>query len=325
MKIFVAGATGVLGRALVPRLVARGHDVVGMTRSASKQDLVRSLGARPAVADALDPDSVAQAVAAAEPEVIVHEATALSGAFDMRHIDRFFETTNRLRTEGTDHLLAAARAVGVRRFVAQSYAGFPTARTGGPVKGEDAPFDPDPPKQLRGMLDALRHLEDAVIGADWLEGVVLRYGGFYGPGTTLSADPAASHTAAVRKRQFPVVGSGAGIWSFVHVDDAAEATAVAAERGERGIYNVVDDDPAAAREWLPELARALDAKPPRHVPRWIGRILAGEAATVMMTEVRGASNEKAKRELGWQPSYPSWRIGIREGLRPDGEPVEAAA
>ena len=314
MKVFVAGATGVLGRRLVPELVARGHEVVGMTRSTSKQDLLRSLGARPVVADALDPDAVAEAVASAEPEVIVHQLTALSGDFDMRHIDRFFETTNRLRTEGTDHLLAAGRAVGARRFVAQSYAGFPAARTGGPVKGEDAPFDPDPPKRLRPNLAALRHLERVVTGASWVDGVVLRYGGFYGPSTTLSADPDASHTAAVRKRQFPVVGDGGGIWSFVHIDDAAAATVVAVERGEAGIYNVVDDDPAPVRDWLPELARELGAKPPRRVPRWLGRLLAGEAATVMMTEVRGASNQKAKRELGWQPRYPSWRQGFAHGL-----------
>ncbi len=314
MKVFVAGATGVLGRALVPRLVAAGHHVVGMTRSASKQDLVRSLGASPVVADALDRDAVARAVAAAEPEVIVHQLTALSGDFDMRHIDRFFETTNRLRTEGTDHLLAAGRDVGVRRFVAQSYAGWPAARTGGPVKDEDAPFDPDPPRQLRGMMAAIRHLEEAVIGADWLEGVVLRYGGFYGPGTTLSADPAAAHSVAIRKRRFPVVGDGGGMWSFVHVDDAADATVVAVQRGRRGIWNVVDDDPAPARDWLPELARVLGAEPPRRVPRWVGRLLAGEAATVMMTEVRGASNEKAKRDLGWTPRYASWRQGFAHGL-----------
>ncbi len=314
MKIFVAGATGVLGRQLVPDLVARGHDVVGMTRNASKEDLVRSLGARPVVADALDADAVAEAVASAEPEAIVHQLTALSGEFDIRHIDRFFETTNRLRTEGTDNLLAASRAVGARRFVAQSYAGWSPARTGGPVKGEDAPLDPNPPKQVRGIVDAIRHLEEAVTGADWLEGVALRYGGFYGPGTTLSADPAAAQSAAIHKRRFPVVGDGGGVWSFIHVDDAAAATAVAAERGERGIYNVVDDDPAPTRDWLPELAKALGAKPPRHVPRWLGRLFAGEAATVMMTEVRGASNEKAKRELGWKPRYGSWRQGFAQGL-----------
>ena len=314
MKVFVAGATGVLGRALVPRLVARGHDVVGMTRSPAKQELLRSLGATPVVADALDRDGVARAVASAAPEVIVHQLTALSGDFDMRHIDRFFEPTNRLRVDGTDHLLAAGRDAGARRFVAQSFAGWPAARTGGPVKEEDAPLDPDPPKQLRGMLAAIRHLEDAVVGADRLEGVVLRYGGFYGPGTSLSADPAAAHGAAIRTRRFPVVGDGGGVWSFVHVDDAADATAVAVERGRRGIWNVVDDDPAPARDWLPELARALGAEPPRRVPRWVGRLLAGEAATVMMTEVRGASNAKVKRELGWTPRYASWRQGFAHGL-----------
>ena len=314
MKVFVAGATGVLGRELVPQLVARGHDVTGMTRSASKQDLVRSLGARPVVADALDPDAVAQAVASSEPDVIVHQLTALSGDFDMRHIDRFFEKTNRLRTEGTDHLLAAARAVGAQRFIAQSYAGWPLARTGGPVKDEDAPFDPEPPEKLRSMMGAIRHVEDAVTEADWIEGVVLRYGGFYGPGTTLSADPAASHTAAIRKRQFPVVGDGGGVWSFIHIEDAAAATAIAVEHGERGVYNVVDDEPAPARVWMPELASAVGAKPPRRVPRWLGRLLAGEAATIMMTEVRGASNAKAKRELGWKPRYASWRQGFAQGL-----------
>ena len=314
MKIFVAGATGVLGRELVPQLVARGHEVVGMTRSASKQELVRSLGARPVVADALDPDAVAQAVAFAEPDVIVHQLTALSGTFDMRHLDRFFETTNRLRTEGTDHLLAAGRAVGARRFVAQSFAGWPAGRTGAPAKGEDAPFDPDPPKQFRRALDAIRHLEEAVTGASWLDGVVLRYGAFYGPGTILSADPAAPYGVAIRKRQFPVIGDGGGIWSFIHVEDAAAATVIAVERGRPGIYNVVDDEPAPVREWLPVLATALNARPPWRIPRWLGRLAAGEAAAVMMTEVKGASNEKAKRELGWEPRYASWRQGFAHGL-----------
>jgi 2-alkyl-3-oxoalkanoate reductase len=314
MKVFVAGASGALGKQLVPQLVARGHEVVGMTRTPANQDLVRSLGARPVVADALDPDSVAQAVAEAEPEVIVHQLTSLSGAFDMRHIDRFFARTNRLRTEGTDHLLAAGRAVGARRFVAQSFAGWPFARTGGPVKGEDAPLDPDPPEALRESLAAIRHLERAVSSIDWGDGVVLRYGGFYGPGTSVASDTHAEMVEPILKRKFPVIGDGGGVWSFVHIEDAATATLTAIERGETGIYNVVDDEPAPVREWLPALASALGAKPPRRVPRWLGRLAAGSAGTVMMTDIRGASNEKAKRELGWRPHYASWRQGFAGGL-----------
>jgi 2-alkyl-3-oxoalkanoate reductase len=319
MKVFVAGATGVLGRALVPQLVARGHEVVGMTRSASKQDLVRSLGARPVVADALDPDAVAQAVASAEPEVIVHQLTALSGkmsARDMRHPDRSFAATmtNRLRTEGTDHLLAAGRAVGARRFVAQSFAAFRFARTGGPAQTEDEPLDPHPPAALRFALPGILHLEQAVTTIEWGEGLVLRYGGFYGPGTGISLAPDAVMAAPVRKRRFPIVGDGGGVWSHIHIEDAAAATAIAVERGEPGIYNVVDDDPAPVREWLPALASALGAGPPRRIPRWLGRLVAGEVATIMMTEVRGASNEKAKRELGWKPRYASWRQGFAQGL-----------
>ncbi|MGH2952647.1 MAG: NAD-dependent epimerase/dehydratase family protein [Solirubrobacterales bacterium] len=309
MKVFVAGATGALGKQLVPRLVAGGHEVVGMTRNASKQDAVRVLGATPAVADGLDPDAVARAVADAEPEAIVHQLTALAGSVDMRHIDRYFAQTNRLRTEGTDHLLSAGRAVGVRRFVAQSFAGWPFARAGGPVKSEDDPLDPEPAEAMRPILDAIRHLEQAVTGADWTEGVVLRYGGFYGPGTSLRRD-GGELIEAIHGRKFPLVGAGGGIWSFIHIEDAAEATVAALERGSRGIYNVVDDEPAPVAEWLPAVAAAIGAKPPRRVPRWLGRLLAGEAATVMMTEVRGASNAKAKRELGWRPSHPSWREGL---------------
>jgi 2-alkyl-3-oxoalkanoate reductase len=319
MKVFVAGATGVLGRTLVPQLVARGHEVVGMTRSESKQDLVRSLGARPVVADALDPDAVAQAVASAEPEVIVHELTALSGPMSMkdaRHPERFEGAimTNRLRTEATDHLLAAGRAVGARRFVAQSFGAFRWARTGGPAQTEDDPIDPNPPAALRAPLVGILHLDRAVTTIEWGEGLVLRYGGFYGPGTSISLAPDAMMAAPIRKRRFPIVGDGGGVFSYVHIDDAAAATAIAVERGAPGIYNIVDDDPAPAREWLPALASALGAKPPRRVPRWLARLAAGEAATLMMTEVRGASNEKAKRELGWQLRYPSWRQGFAQGL-----------
>ena len=325
MKIFVAGATGALGRVLVPQLVAGGHEVVGLTRTPSKQDLLRDLGARPAVADALDPDAVARAVAEAEPEVIVHQLTALSRSIDMRHLERDFAETNRLRTEGTDHLLAAGRAVGVRRFVAQSFAGWPSARTGGPVKTEADPLDPTPPAGLRTMLAALRHLEDAVTGAGWTEGVVLRYGGFYGPGTSFGVKPEGEHVALIRKRKFPVVGNGAGMWSFIHIEDAAAATVAAVEHGKRGIYNVVDDEPAPVSVWLPAAAETLGAKPPRRVPRWLGRIAAGEAATVMMTEVRGASNEKAKRELGWRPRYSSWREGFAGETRNPAHPAERGA
>jgi 2-alkyl-3-oxoalkanoate reductase len=319
VKVFVAGATGVLGRALLRQLVARGHEVVGMTRSASKQDLVRSLGARAVVADALDPDAVAQAVASAEPEVIVHQLTALSGkmsARDMRHPDRSFAATmtNRLRTEGTDHLLAAGRAVGARRIVAQSIAAFRFARTGGPVQTEADPLDPNPPAALRTAQEAILYLERAVTTIEWGEGLALRYGGFYGPGTGISLDPDAVIAAPVRKRRFPIVGDGGGFWSHVHIDDAAAATAIAVERGRPGVYNIVDDEPAPVREWLPVLASALDAKPPRRVPRWLARLAGGETATAMMTEAKGASNDKARRELGWQPRYPSWRQGFAQGL-----------
>jgi nucleoside-diphosphate-sugar epimerase len=309
MKILVAGATGALGAQLVPRLVARGHEVAGMTRSPAKREIIFAMGATPVVADALDPDSVARAVAEAEPEVIVHELTALSGGLDLRHFDRSFAVTNRLRTEGTDHLLAAGRAVGIRRFVAQSYAGWPSARTGGPVKTEDDPLDPQPAKAMRETHGAIRRLEATVLGADWLEGVVLRYGGFYGPGTSLDG-PDSESVKMLRKRQFPVVGDGGGVWSFIHIGDAADATVAAAERGRRGVYNIVDDEPAPVREWLPAAASTFGAKPPRKVPRWLGRLLAGEAPTVMMTEVRGASNARAKRELDWRPRHPTWREGF---------------
>lgn len=310
MKVLVAGATGALGRELVPRLVEAGHEVTGMTRTEGKRELVRELGARPVVADALDPEQVAQAVAGAEPNVIVHQLTALSGNPDWRRFDRSFALTNRLRTEGTDNLLAAGRAVGALRFVAQSFAGWPYARSGAWIKSEEEPFDADPPATMRETLGALRYLERAVTEADWTEGVVLRYGGFYGPGTSLRPDGELAEV--IRKRRFPVVGSGEGVSSFIQIEDAAEATVAAIERGRPGVYNIVDDEPLPAREWLPLLAEALGAKPPWHLPRWLGRLLAGEAATVMMTEVRGASNQKAKRELGWKPRHPSLRLGFAE-------------
>jgi nucleoside-diphosphate-sugar epimerase len=307
MKVFVAGATGAMGKQLVPRLIAGGHEVVGTTRSESKRAALYELGATPVVLDALDADQVAAAVAQARPDAIVHELTAIE-TFDLRHFDRSFAMTNRLRTEGTDHLLSAGRAIGVKRFVIQSYTSWPYARTGGAVKTEDDPLDPTPAREMRESLDAIRHLESAVTGADWTEGIVLRYGGFYGPGTSLS--PGGEQFEALRKRKFPVVGNGTGVWSFVHIADAAEATVAAVEHGKRGIYNVVDDEPAPVAEWLPALAQAIGAPKPRHVPTFVGRMFAGEPGIVMMTEVRGASNAKAKRELGWEPRHASWRQGF---------------
>lgn len=312
MRVLVAGATGAIGRQLIPGLVAAGHEVVGMVRSLGKRDALSELGASAVIADALVAEQVAQAVAEARPEVIVHELTAIPEALDMRHFDREFAMTNRLRTEGTDHLLSAGQAIGVRRFVAQSYAGWPFARSGATVKTEIDELDPHPVASMRRTLEALRHLEQAVTGATWTEGVVLRYGALYGPGTSLGHG--GQHTALIAKRKFPVVGSGAGVWSFVHVVDAAEATVAAVEQGERGIYHVVDDDPAPVGQWLPAAAAALGARKPQRVPRWLGRVLAGEAAAVMMTEVRGASNAKAKRVLGWQPRFASWRDAFAHEL-----------
>jgi nucleoside-diphosphate-sugar epimerase len=308
MRVLVAGATGAIGRQLVPRLVAAGHEVHGMTRYGSKQAMLEALGAVPVVSDALAPDQVAEAVARARPEVIVDQLTAI-GALDMRHFDRDFALTNRLRTEGTDHLLSAGQAVGVRRFVAQGVAGYGAyVRAGGPVKGEQDPLDPTPAREMRETLAAIRHLEQAVLGARWTEGVVLRYGVFYGPGTSLA--PGGEQFELVRRRRFPLVGDGGGVFSFIHVADAAEATVAAVTHGRRGVYNVVDDDPAPVAEWLPALARTLGAKQPVRVPRLVGRLFAGEVGVVMMTELRGASNAKAKRELGWRPAHPSWREGF---------------
>ncbi len=308
MRVFVAGATGAIGRQLVPRLVAAGHEVHGMTRNGDKEAMLREMGALPVVADALDPDQVAEAVGRARPDVIVHQLTAI-GAIDMRHFDRSFATTNRLRTEGTDYLLSAGQAVGVRRFVAQGIAGYGAyARTGGPVKTEEDPLDPAPAREMRETIAAIRYLEAAVLGARWTEGIVLRYGVFYGPGTSLA--PGATQFELVRKRKFPVVGDGGGVWSFIHIADAAEATVAAVERGSRGVYNVVDDDPAPVAEWLPALAQTLGARKPPRVPRFVGRLFAGEVGEVMMTELRGASNAKARRELAWSPAHSSWREGF---------------
>jgi nucleoside-diphosphate-sugar epimerase len=315
MRVFLAGAAGALGKRLVPMLVERGHEVTGLVRSERTAAAVRAQGAECVAADALDAEAIRAAVLGSRPEVVVHQLTALAG-LDFRHFERSFALTNRFRTESTDHLLAAAREVDARRFVAWSYAGWPFAQEGGPVKTEEDPLDPDPPKAQRTTVDAQRSLERTVTGAPGIEGLVLRYGAFYGPGTGISIG--GDQVEAVRKRTFPIVGGGAGVWSFVHIDDAASATAIAVERGAPGIYHIVDDEPAPVSEWLPVLAHAVGAKPPRHVPAWMARLLIGEHGVAMMTESRGASNAKAKRELGWVPSYASWREGFRTGL---GQPV----
>jgi nucleoside-diphosphate-sugar epimerase len=327
MKILIAGATGALGTRLVPMLVDRGHDVVAMTRSPGKADGLRALGAEPVIADGLDRAGVVQAVESSEPEVIVHQMTALANVTSMKKFDDEFALTNRLRTEGTDHLVEAARAVGVRRLVAQSYGMWNYERTGSGLKTEDDPLDPDPPANQRRSLEAIRHLESAVVGSG-LEGIALRYASSYGPGNAIGRGGALVEMVA--KRRLPIVGDGAGVWSFVHIVDAAAATVAAIEGGAPGIYNVADDRPSPVAEWLPGLAEAIGAKPPRHVPVWLGRLAIGEVGVSWMTQIRGASNAKAKRELGWTPRYPSWREGFRTGLdegpaaRREGGPSQVA-
>ncbi len=311
MRVLVAGATGAMGTQLVPRLVEAGHEVFAMIRSEFNKDRASQLGATPVIADALDRAQVETAVRQAAPEVIVHQLTAI-GHIDTRNFERSFAATDRLRVEGTDNLLAAARATGVRRFVVQSNGGFTYGRTGGPVKTEKDPLDRSPVASMAPMITAIEHLEKAVLGAAWTEGIVLRYGAFYGPGTSMAAG--SGQFEMIRNRRFPVVGDGGGVWSFVHIADAAEATVAAVEQGGRGIYNIVDDDPAPVAEWLPELAELLGAKQPMRVPRFVGRLAAGSAGVVLMTELRGASNAKAKRELGWVLRYPSWRQGYKEEL-----------
>jgi nucleoside-diphosphate-sugar epimerase len=307
MHILVAGATGAIGKRLVPQLVARRHRVTATTRRSHNVDQLQALGADVVVVDGLDGAAVGEAVARAEPDAIVHQMTALSGKTDLRRFDRWFAVTNELRTKGTEHLLAAARADGVNKVVAQSYTGWTNVRTGGPVKTEDDPLDPHPAKAQRESLAAIRFLERAVLNAP-LEGIVLRYGNFYGPG---ASEPLIE---LIRQRKFPLVGGGTGVWSWLHLDDAAAATVAALEHGTRGIYNIVDDEPAQVSSWLPYLAQMVHAKPPLRVPAWLGRLAAGEVAVQWMTDARGASNAKAKRELDWQPTWRSWREGFRDGL-----------
>ncbi len=308
MKIFVAGATGAVGKRFVPLLISKGHHVVATTRTASKTEALRALGAETIVLDGLNRSAVIDAVVASRPEAIVHQMTALASVRSLKNFDEEFAITNRLRTEGTAHLIAAAQAAGTRKLVVQSYTGWPNARTGGPVKTEDDPLDPNPPKKMSRSLAAMRELERLVAGANGVQGTVLRYGNFYGPGTAFSPD--GEITRMVQRRQVPIIGSGAGIWSFIHMDDTATATLAAIESNAAGVFNIVDDEPAPVSVWLPELAKTIGAKPPRRIPAWLGRLVMGESGVSMMTKSRGSSNAKAKRVLGWQPIYPSWRQGF---------------
>jgi nucleoside-diphosphate-sugar epimerase len=307
MRVLVVGATGVIGRQLVPQLIAAGDQVSGTTRSPAKVDALRAAGAAPFVVDGLDATAVGEAVAKAEPEVIVHEMTAIPPAINLRNFDKAFAATNALRTTGVDHLLAAAKAQGVRRVIVQSYAGWPNSRSGGPVKSESDPLDAEPPTAQRASMAAIQHLERAVTAAQ-VEGLALRYGSLYGPGASDIL------VRMLKRRMVPMIANGAGIWSFLHVTDAAGATVAAVHGGPPGIYNIVDDEPAAVADWLPALARGAGAPAPLHVPGWIGRLAAGEAGLSMMTQIRGSSNAKAKGELGWQLIWPSWRQGFAAGL-----------
>jgi 2-alkyl-3-oxoalkanoate reductase len=303
MRVFVAGATGVIGQYLVPGLISAGHDVTASTRSPAKANQLKDQGATPAIVDGLDRQAVLKAVTAAQPEVIIHQMTALTGMRSFRHFDNEFAVTNELRSKGTDYLLEAATQAGTRRFIAQSFTGWTNARDGGTVKTEDDPPDPHPLAATASTLAAIRHLEE-VVPKTVPEGLVLRYGILYGHGASDAL------LEALRKRQLPVIGGGAGVWSFTEATDAAATTVTAVSRGAPGIYNVVDDDPAPVAQWLPYLASCLGAKPPLRAPAWLGRLLGGEMTVSMMTDVRGASNSKAKRELGWTPAYPSWRDGF---------------
>jgi nucleoside-diphosphate-sugar epimerase len=307
MRVFVAGATGAVGRQLLPQLTAQGHQVTATTTSPAKAGVLRALGAEPMVVDGLDGAAVGEVVARAEPEVVIHQMTSLAGVSSLRRFDKGFTVTNRLRTQGTDHLLAAASAAGARRFIAQSYTGWPNIRAGGPVKTEDDPLDPGPPHAQRETLAAVRYLERTVLAAP-MEGVVLRYGSLYGPGAS------DAFVRLISKRMVPVIGDGTGIWSFLHISDAAAATVAALEHGRPGVYNIVDDQPASVAEWLPFLAAAVGARAPYRVPVWLGRLMAGEVGVSMMTQIRGSANTKAKRELGWRPAWPSWQQGFRAGL-----------
>ncbi len=309
MRVFVAGATGVVGNRLVPALVKAGHQVIGMMRSPEKAATLESQGARPMVLDAFDRDAVIRAVVDTKPDAIVHQLTAIPNSMDLRQFEEAFASTNRLRTDGLDTFLEAAKETGVRRFIAQSFTGWPNERTGTRPKTEEDPLDANPAPGFRTTLKAIRYLERAVTQDNRLHGMALRYGFFYGPNTSLF--PGGAIHEAVKAGKMPIVGAGTGVWSFIHMDDVAAATVAALERGAPGIYNIVDDDPAPVNVWLPYLAKTLGARAPRRVPAWVAKFLIGKAGVSMMTDIRGSSNAKAKSSLHWQPCYASWRDGFR--------------
>jgi len=312
MRVLVAGATGAVGRSLIPELRRRGHEVFGTTRSMSKADVVSSSGAQPVRMDGLNQAEVFETVRRLQPHAIVHQMTSLANSGSLRNFDKVFELTNELRTRGTEYLIAAARQAGTRHMIVQSFTGWPNTRHGSAVKTEADPLDPTPPATMKRTLDAIRELEQAVLAISDMHAVVLRYGAFYGPGTPITSG--GDIVEMVRRRRFPIIGNGGGIWSFIHIEDVAAATVQALESGENGVYNIVDDEPAPVRVWLPELALILDARPPIYLPEWIARLMVGESVVSMMTRTRGSSNEKARRRLGWTPIYSSWREGFRKEL-----------
>ncbi|MFL5510139.1 MAG: NAD-dependent epimerase/dehydratase family protein [Gemmatimonadaceae bacterium] len=312
MKIFVTGGTGALGKFLLPQLLEKGHEVVALSRSADRAESIEKMGASAVIADPLSKEQLTAAVRRAEPEVIIHQLTALKGVENFKKLDENFALTNRFRTEVTDSLLAAARTIGTQRLIVQSYCGWPYARKGGPVKNEDDPLDPKPLEGFVKTLAAIRYMESKIHSVPTLQGLALRYGAFYGPGSAIGKGGAV--VKLVKKRKLPIIGGGTGIWSFIHLKDAASATVAAVTSGEPGVYNIVDDEPAKVSAWLPVLAKAVGGKPPRKIPYWLGELLAGKGGVMMMTQIKGCSNAKAKRDLGWTPQFASWRRGFVEGL-----------
>ncbi len=308
MRVLLAGATGAIGRRLVPALVGAGHDVTGTSRSKEGLDLIAAMGGRGVRMNALDAAEVGTVVAEAEPEVVIHQLTSIE-AIDPKDFDSSFEATIALRTKGIDHLVEASIGTGASRFIAQSFTGWTNQRTGGPIKTEEDPLDTDPAKSSVKTMAAIAYLESTVTTASRIEGLVLRYGNLYGPGTGFAAG--GDTYEAVQARKLPIVGGGAGVWSFVHVDDAAGATVNALNHGTTGLYNIVDDEPAPISEWLPAYAEAIGARPPRRVPAWLAKGSIGEQGVRLMTETRGSANAKAKDELDWQPQHPTWRDGFR--------------